>query len=75
MVRTYEVNEVRFVKGFRLHRQSRQIRNYYRKIPILVHTWVTCSELPSNISTMHYLHSQDSYIFLPDPRGFELFKG
>ena len=50
-VRTYGVNQFffQFVTGIRLHRQSRQNRICFLKIPILLHTCATCSELPSNI--------------------------
>ena len=42
----------RFVEGFRLNRESRQIRKKNLKIPILLDACATCSELPSYISTM-----------------------
>ena len=52
-MRTYGVNEAfRFVEGTWLHRKSHQIRFFVRKRPILHHTFATCSELPSYISTM-----------------------
>ena len=52
-MRTYGVNqEFRFVEGIRLHRKSRQIRNNFRKRPILDHICATFFELPSYISTM-----------------------
>ena len=47
-MRTHGVNQAfRFVDGIWLHRKSRQIRN-----TSILHTCVTCSELPSYISTM-----------------------
>ena len=43
----------RFVKGILLQRQSQQIHFFSQKIPILLHTCATCSELPSYICIMH----------------------
>ena len=52
-MRTYGGNQAfRFVEGIWLHRKSRQIRNFFRKRPILLHTCTTCSELPPCKSTM-----------------------
>ena len=39
-------HELRFVEGIWLHRRSHQIRFFFRKLPILHDTSVTCSELP-----------------------------
>ena len=48
MLRTYEVNQTfGFVEGIWLHRQIGEILLY-----IFLHVCVTCSELPSNISTI-----------------------
>ena len=47
-VLTYGVNQVfRFVEGIWLRRKSHQIRNCFRKRPILLHECAICSELPS----------------------------
>ena len=52
-VLTYGVNQIfKFVEGIWLHKKSRQIRFFSRKIPILLHTCATCSEVPSYKSTM-----------------------
>ena len=49
---TCGVNQIfRFVEGIWLQRKSRKII-FFQKRPILLHTYVTCYELPSNIGTM-----------------------
>ena len=66
-VRTYGDNQVfRFIKGIRLHRQSRQIRFFSRKRPALLYTCATCSELPSYISTMVRMGFQGQLIYRPN---------
>ena len=54
-VRTQGVNQVfRFVEDICFNLKSRQIGFFLsRKRLILLHRCVTCSKLPSNISTMH----------------------
>ena len=49
------MNQV-FVKGIRVHRQSRYFIS--RKTPLLLHTCATRSELPSYMSTMIYMDYQ-----------------
>lgn len=59
-VRTYEVTQVfRFAAGIWLHRESRQIRFFFRKRPILLHMCATRSELPSYLSTKHRTDIED----------------
>ena len=72
-LRTFGDNKVfRFVKDIWLHRQSRHIRFFFRKKPILQHSCATCFELPSNIFTMvfvldgsseHFAHVSGKQIF------------
>ena len=52
-VRINAVNqEFRFVEGIWMNRQSSQIHFFFsRKGPFLLHTYATCSELPSYIGT------------------------
>jgi len=39
------------------------------KIPIMLHACATCSELPSNVSTMIYIIVFCLYLLLPNPQG------
>ena len=57
MVRTFWKNKVfRFVEGNLLHQKSREIRNVFRKRPVLLLTCATYYELPYYVSPM-LLHS------------------
>ena len=72
-VRTHGVNPVfRFVEGIRLHRKRRQIQFSIRKRPIFLHACATCSELPSNASTM-MLGTMCMSELIFNPHGPELF--
>ena len=58
-VRTYGVNHFKFfdmLKAFGLIERFVKSDFFSRKRPILLHTCVTCSELPSYISTMSTMH-------------------